>query len=509
MKIKYISLLSALLPLCLSCSKNDDAAQVCSEKVSLSVSFDAADGDPVSGLDPLTRVNFTKEGVFSWNDTDKIGVKTSGTYKFTPLSLDVEHSESSSAVFTGEISGTLGDYAVYPYNENTRISDDTGNIIFNLPSEYTYTSVDKDYFSGSNGCNVPLYGKIEKNDEGKYAVKFCHAGGLLCIKVNKLPASSGYVSVTADRQLSGDFAADLTVTTPQIYTNTSPYVDSAKSASVTFYYSGAAAGDPGVFYLPMPVGTYNILVHIGYEKDNEGYSYSTGIKSLTVERRAIVPRNITPGTYLEGRHLVDGHIMIDLGLPSPYDKLLWASCNIGCLNEVDFGSHFMWGETASCETGRTGSDNCSQNGVDWEGKSLTSNYDVATESWGAKFRIPTIDELVSLYNQGVLSWTWVERYQNVDNLNGYKIFNKTQPNKYIFLPMAGYYNDKGQFGNKGTEGRYWSSTAYDTTVLGEENHADAYFIYFTKEYSLDTQANAKKNTYRTVGCSVRPVATRE
>ena len=46
--------------------------------------------------------------------------------------------------------------------------------------------------------------------------------------------------------------------------------------------------------------------------------------------------------YEEGQYVDDGHVWVDLGLPS---GTRWASCNVGAVSPEAYGDYFAWGET--------------------------------------------------------------------------------------------------------------------------------------------------------------------
>ena len=104
--------------------------------------------------DSSTRAIFDQYGAFHWQTGDKIGVSTSGSTGLSSLTLD--HTTSGNVVtgsapvwFNGEIDGEIGSYAVYPYSASHSISGQT--LTYNLPSSYTYSSVDENYYTqGTN-----------------------------------------------------------------------------------------------------------------------------------------------------------------------------------------------------------------------------------------------------------------------------------------------------------------------------------------------------------------------
>ena len=184
---------------------------------------------------------------------------------------------------------------------------------------------------------------------------------------------------------------------------------------------------------------------------------------------------------------VDGHIYVDLGLPS---GLKWATCNVGADSPEEYGDYFAWGET-STKNGYY-SDNCpthglsisklqSQGYIDSEGN-LTSSHDAATANWGGSWRMPTGIEMQELIDN--CTWTWITQ----NGVNGYKVTSKVN-NNYIFLPAAGFWSSD----DDGLYGRYWNSSSH------ESNSSSAGRLYF------DSVKNYVDWYHRYCGLSVRPV----
>ena len=158
---------------------------------------------------------------------------------------------------------------------------------------------------------------------------------------------------------------------------------------------------------------------------------------------------------------------IDLGLPS---GLKWASFNVGANAPEEYGGYYAWGETEE-------KDDYSWSTYKWYNGSedimtkycthsdcgtvdnktvLDPEDDVAHVKWGGSWRIPTLAEQEELFNN--CSWTWT-------TLNGVTGYRVTGPNgNSIFLPAAGYRSDSGVF-DRGSYGRYWSSSLYSYSSL--------------------------------------------
>lgn len=186
--------------------------------------------------------------------------------------------------------------------------------------------------------------------------------------------------------------------------------------------------------------------------------------------------------------VLNGHKWVDMGLPS---GLKWATCNVGAMSPEDPGEYFPWGETEpkyySQRYGVSYITLKSQGVIDNNGN-LTKDYDAAAKKWGSTWRMPTAAEQQELMNY--CTWTWeVLDDGNGSNFAGYKITGKN--GNSIFLPATGH-SYTGTIYNAGTEGAYWSASAYD-------NDVKAYYIFFSS-YSFQSG-----NSYRDFGFNLRPV----
>ena len=130
---------------------------------------------------------------------------------------------------------------------------------------------------------------------------------------------------------------------------------------------------------------------------------------------------------------------IDLGLPS---GIKWASCNLGGVNPWDFGNYY-------------------------------SGYSAYTKEVAAPegYRIPgsaNFEELIE--NCEVKTVTY-------NNVQGNMFTSKINGNK-IFLPFAGWYDDKNNYYSN--DGRYWSFSR--KTAAGYHDYFH-YFLYLNNNYA--------------------------
>ena len=227
---------------------------------------------------------------------------------------------------------------------------------------------------------------------------------------------------------------------------------------------------------------------------------------------------------------------VDLGLPS---GTLWATCNIGATNPEDYGDYYAWGETQtktsydwstykwmdSAVNDWTGCTKYQaadgQTDVVWydsegnfigDGKTeLETSDDVASQTWGGKWQMPTEAMMDELKSQ--CYWVWTTTY-NGKSVNGYivykaksdtdkgvKVYSDGTPSSdydvatdpHLFLPAAGYRWGSVLYGAGGF-GRYWSRS------LSPADSNVAYYLYFSSDYVWGNRALNRDN-----GFAVRPV----
>lgn len=183
---------------------------------------------------------------------------------------------------------------------------------------------------------------------------------------------------------------------------------------------------------------------------------------------------------LEATGELNGHSLVDLGLPS---GLKWATCNVGASNPEDSGDYFAWGETKP-------NDNYTKETCTYSDDQATLPFDVdaATANWGEGWRMPTKDEMDELIH--ICTGEWIER----NGRNGYLF---TGPNgNSIFFPAAGV-RCENEFNKAGAEGNYWSSSLF----VGYPRCA-WYLCFNSGKYHMDSFSS------RYFGNSIRPVCTK-
>ena len=465
--------------------------------------------------DAATRVGMTKEegnkASFFWHKDEAILVQTKNGESYSGVKFTTTAATgAATATFAGTVAsgGELGTYAVYPYSVSHKFTSATA-LTYNLPATYIYNKVESKIFSKTaddkttypeNSTNIPLVGKITDGN-----IAFKHIGGLAVIRIDKMPAASGTLTVTADQQLSGDFTiADLSADDLQIVTASSSY-----NNKVTFTFSEATTTGAGVFYLPLATGDYtNVKITIAYGESNST-TQTIPYGSLSVARQSVTAIPLSTDskgnlryivTNSDGSYTINGHKFVDLGL-----SVLWAETNIGAEKAEDYGNYYAWGEvTAFDEQTASGKKtNYSWSTYKWtndngssftkyttDGKTvLDKEDDAAYVNWGSSCRMPTEAEIDELTNTANCNWVWLsdKKGSTVTSL-------KTDyTNNSIFLPASGF-RDGEDYGSQGDSGYYWSSSL------------NPYLSYCAYDLYFNSCNQGSYGGYRYFGFAVRPVA---
>ena len=233
-RLSYVMAFAMFLTL--SCQKNESQEQIAPDDYNNYRTLMVGVEDNVG-----TRVGFDGNNSFYWHRGDKIGVLTSAGFK--EMTLDDNYHGKASGLFVGDFAEEMGDYIVYPYGTH---SMQEGQLVYTLPSSYTYSSIDE----GANSFNPPMFGKIG----GDNAV-MKHLASFFKISVSNIPAGGDdmkFVFAT-DKRITGDFVVDLTADTPVML------ADDSEGKSVTINFSNVGHGYDGVFYVPAPLGTYGTI----------------------------------------------------------------------------------------------------------------------------------------------------------------------------------------------------------------------------------------------------------
>ena len=197
------------------------------------------------------------------------------------------------------------------------------------------------------------------------------------------------------------------------------------------------------------------------------------------------------------------HEWVDLGLPS---GTLWATCNVGANSPEEYGDYFAWGETKpksnydwstykycmgeyNMLTKYCSNSSFGNNGLTDNLTELEPADDAATANWGIGWQMPSNEQMEELCNNTIIVWTTQE------GTNGILLTSKNDSNSSIFIPAAGWHDDKSINDGKESSVHLWSRS------LNLSNSVEAcrcYFTGFDENLYIDSAR-------RYIGRSVRPV----
>lgn len=218
--------------------------------------------------DIWTKTNVMDYGSFTWSEGDKIWMQT--TENGIPATL-ASGAGSADATFSYVLdSEELTGRAIYPYNENHAISDNT--LYVNLPSEYNLGS-------DLRSTNAAMHAVISDG-----SLKFSHLAGVMRFKFKDAPAGTNQFKITADKRISGIFTADLSHTYPILQTGEA---ENDSDRTVTINFNALEQVSDIRIYVPIPVGSYNSL-QIELNSDNGTvWSYSSSA-SNAINRKTLL-----------------------------------------------------------------------------------------------------------------------------------------------------------------------------------------------------------------------------
>ena len=190
---------------------------------------------------------------------------------------------------------------------------------------------------------------------------------------------------------------------------------------------------------------------------------------------------------------------VDLGLPSGN---LWAKCNLGASSPEQYGDYYAWGEVEPKQVYTNSNHKWYKEGApslgftkynNEDGKlSLEDEDDAVIQKLGNGWRTPTLADFRELTNQ---KYTTIEK-TTLNGVAGYKITSKKNK-KSIFIPFAGFKNDKPQT-------REISSDETVAVCMTNQRRIDnQVFNCWTFAFEQDRIRRYGKRRYD--GISIRPV----
>lgn len=190
---------------------------------------------------------------------------------------------------------------------------------------------------------------------------------------------------------------------------------------------------------------------------------------------------------------------VDLGLPSGN---LWAECNLGASSPEAYGDYYAWGEVEPKQVYTNSNHKWYKEGApslgftkynNEDGKlTLEDEDDAVIQKLGNGWRTPTLADFRELTNQ---KYTTIEK-TTLNGVAGYKITSKKNK-KSIFIPFAGFKNDKPQT-------REISSDETVAVCMTNQRRIDnQVFNCWTFAFEQDRVRRYGKRRYD--GISIRPV----
>ena len=190
---------------------------------------------------------------------------------------------------------------------------------------------------------------------------------------------------------------------------------------------------------------------------------------------------------------------VDLGLPSGN---LWAKCNLGASAPEAYGDYYAWGEVEPKQVYTNSNHKWYKEGApslgftkynNEDGKlSLEDEDDAVIQKLGNGWRTPTLADFRELTNQ---KYTTIKK-TTLNGVAGYQITSKRN-RKSIFIPFAGFKNDKPQT-------REISSSESVAVCMTNQRRIDnQVFNCWTFAFEQDRIRRYGKRRYD--GISIRPV----
>ncbi len=454
---------------------------------------------PGSGMSSTgnSRIGFDSTGTGYWHEKDTIGVWSDEDGKFMPFILTSGAGEAK-ATFTGEITGTLehNAIAVYPYSDKLGYfideQENSATVQTCLPSTYTYDGVDTDYSSKEGkSFNMLMLGLVALNSkDDTRTVEFYHYGSLLALKVDSLPSTEGTVTVSAGGSICG---------TVEYFEGASKGTRYAADAGneVTFLYSNATKGKPGIFYVPLLAGDYEVAVKVRGKDSDE--KFAEAFEKFSVERAHIKPIATSLSDHRDCSTTIDGRNLIDLGL-----SVLWAECNVGADLPADVGNYYSWGETSTKETYTKATSKYQKYNSSYDTYPFTkyttddkkyileSSDDAATVNWGTSWRMPTSDEVQELIDSCTCETATLTNSDG-NEVTCYKMTSNRNRN-CIYIPCSGY---KDGSSISGSAAMFWSSS------IGHSSRYDSYIVSVGTAFNSGKLDTGYQDRYR--GIPVRSV----
>lgn len=509
MRKSGISLISLFILVLSGCSKDNTEMSVVKEKESKTfVAF-------TESYSPQTKTSLDSYGNVLWKMGDQVSIFAASTinqqYQVTDGSDGKTSASLNQVGSPGFVAGSdlPANIAFYPYSASNEIAKSGSGytLTVTLPEAQSYAV--NTFGNGS----FPMAAVTDS--ESDMNLKFKNVLGGLKLQLTGTDVISRIVVSGNNNEI---LCGDATVTVSSTTTPTIVLSDYTKTIVTLDCGSGVQLNTetPTVFIIAIPPMIMSGGFTIDIYNTAGGTQQIKSTRSQTITRSALlampavaVACTTSPYEY------------VDLGL-----SVKWATFNVGATAPEEYGDYFAWGETEPHYEAGYGQEqpnnhwkNGYSNGYDWNnykyrngGKwtkycfnsqygynGYTDNYatllsmdDVAHVIWGGEWRMPTQAEFEELQN----NCDWSLFYQN--GVRGNKVTSRKDPNRFIFLPAAGYRFQTSIFGTiSGDEEGYYLSSSLDNS----NNGASSVYVLICRHNG----GVAIQGCERINGGSVRPV----
>lgn len=484
--MRKLSILGILATAMLLGSCTNDDAPTHESEILKGINVTIEQADFFSESRSTYQVDPARGFVSSWSAGDVIGIYPLGGDQVSfPIS---EGEGSATARFDGgswALRSNMKYSAYYPFKKSNYIVSET-----EIPVSY----IDQAQNGNNSTAGLAAYDYLaaaatQPNSNGSVDLTMKHLGAFVRFQLT-MPKAATLVNANVasdDKEFVTAGTIDLSAATPAITsTATSSNFDvvlsnitCAKDEVVTLYAMVAPLSLSGS-KMTITLKDNEDKTYI-YECDGVNFAASKSYNFTITETSGGTGATIEDAGWAENQ--INGHEYVDLGL-----SVKWATCNVGANSPEEYGDYFAWGETTTKSSysesnsftyEKFASSLQSSSIIDSE-NNLTKNYDAATKSWGATWRMPTLSEIKELVNSDNCTWLWTTQ----KGVNGYKVTSKKNGNS-IFLPAAG--------GREGRNLDYASSRVYCWSATTDSGCTGAYNLgcydtgkcdwgYFSRDY---------------------------
>ena len=490
-------LLVAAILTFVSCSSENDEIVADNETNKLMTFTATQEGDAVN-----TKTALSSDGkTIIWKTNDKISIFDGNGNQAFELETGAG---TNSATFEGTASEAETYTAIYPYQQNATLSD--GKV-----TNVTLPATQKVIEGGFD----PTAALMMAQSNNK-SLLFKNVVGYVKVKPNFACSNIVLRSGSASEYLAGTGTLTYNSDVPTLDFTTS----NSKSHSITL--EGNIESEK-TYYIAVPTTKLTAGWTISFTKSDGSNVYTRkSKKDITFTRNKVINLgefNTNGDYWLDDKGIVPDDQQVDMGLEVTIDtkkyKVYFAKSNLTATGlaakETDFGDYFAWASTEPWLTSYTLSGSTITFNSWKEGKSGGytesnapyrdgSNYtkytsqeetleifdDAARQILGGKWQVPHPDVWSTMYDSNSnFTWTWDSEKR------GYKITNKSDKSKSIFLPAAGYIDGNDQLTSINEGGSYWSNCLTSNT--------QARYLFFN---NTNHKADDSDRCY---GLPIRPV----